>query len=173
MKFCKILPGGCPRTPRIVLPSALPLMLICDVTRLWQNFAPPSEIFCVRHWTHSCFFSQSINVRGLPLSVFHCLAALPAKMCAFNNLKQQNACHRNITWTFVGLLPWYCYAVKTNSRTINWRLPQHASAGKGADMSVLQAHHCMTLTVNLTFVQCEFHTGKETVIARTKSINRN
>jgi len=27
--------------------------------------------------------------------------------------------------------------------------------------------------VNLTLVQCEFHTGKKTVIARIKSINRN
>jgi len=25
------------------------LQLICDVTRLWRNFANPSEIFCVRH----------------------------------------------------------------------------------------------------------------------------
>jgi len=40
-------------------------------------------------------------------------------------------------------------------------------------MSELKAHHCMTLTANLTLVQCEFHTGKETVIARIKSINRN
>jgi len=44
--------------------------------------------------THSRFFSQSINVRGtgLPLSACHCLAALPATMCAFNSLMQQNAC---------------------------------------------------------------------------------
>jgi len=46
--------------------------------------------------THSCFFSQSTNVRGLPPSAFHCLAALPAKMCAFNSLMQQNACYRNV-----------------------------------------------------------------------------
>ena len=30
-----------------------------------------------------------------------------------------------------------------------------------------------TITVNLTLVQREFHTGKKTVIARIKSINRN
>jgi len=30
-----------------------------------------------------------------------------------------------------------------------------------------------TITVNLSLVQCEFHTGKKTVIARIKSINRN
>ena len=94
-------------------------------------------------------------------------------MCAFNSLRQQNACYRNISWTFAGLLPWYCYAIKTNSRTIHSRLSQHASAGKGRDMSELQAHHFMTQAVNLTLVQCEFHTGKKTAIARIKSVNRN
>jgi len=29
-----------PGLPRMVVPSALPLKLICDVTRLWRNFAP-------------------------------------------------------------------------------------------------------------------------------------
>jgi len=43
-------PGGLsPDLPSMVVPSALPLKLICDVTRLWRIFAPP-EIFCVRHW---------------------------------------------------------------------------------------------------------------------------
>ena len=37
-----------------------------------------------------------------------------------------------------------CYAIKTNSRTIRSQVTQPASAGKGADMSELQAHHCMT-----------------------------
>jgi len=46
--------------------------------------------------THSCFFSQSTNARGLPLSACHCLAALPAKMSAFNSLMQQTTCYRNI-----------------------------------------------------------------------------
>jgi len=95
--------------------------------------------------THSCFFSQSTNVRGLPLSACHCLAALPAKMCAFSSLMQENACYRNLKWTFAGLLPRYCYAIKTNSRTIRSRLSQTASAGKERDMSELQTHHCMTL----------------------------
>jgi len=95
--------------------------------------------------THSCFFSQSTNVRGLPLSACHCLAALPAKLCAFNSLMQQNTCYRNTKWTFAGLLPRYCYAIKTNGRTIRSRLSQTASAGKGSDMIELQAHHCMTL----------------------------
>jgi len=38
----------------------------------------------------------NINVSGLPLSACHCLAALTAKMCAFNSLMEQNACYRNI-----------------------------------------------------------------------------
>ena len=42
--------GVTPGTPRMVVPSALPLKLICNVTRLWRNLPPPSEIFCVRHW---------------------------------------------------------------------------------------------------------------------------
>ena len=98
--------------------------------------------------THSCFFSQSTNVRGLPLSACHCLAALPAKMRAFNSLMQQNACYRNIKWTFADLLPCYGYAIMTNSRTIRSRLSQPASAGKGGDISELQAHHSMTLYCN-------------------------
>ena len=43
--------GMPPDPPRMVVPSALPLKLICDVTRLLRNFGPPSEIFCVRHCT--------------------------------------------------------------------------------------------------------------------------
>jgi len=88
------------------------------------------------------FFSQSVNVRGLPLSGCHCLAALPVKMCAFNSLVQQNACYRSTKWTFADLLQ---YAIKTSSRTISSRLSQPVSAGKRGDMSQLQGHHCMTL----------------------------
>jgi len=37
-------PGGMrPDLPRIVVPSALPLKLICDVTRLWRNLALPRK----------------------------------------------------------------------------------------------------------------------------------
>jgi len=85
-----------------------------------------------------------MNVRSLALSACHCLAALPAKMSAFNSLMQQKACHRNIKWTFADLLPCYCYAIKTNSRKIRSRLSQPASADKGGDMSELKVHHCMT-----------------------------
>jgi len=37
----------------------------------------------------------------------------------------------------------FCYAIKINSKTIHSQVSQPASAGKGADMSELQAHHCM------------------------------
>ena len=48
--FAKFSRGHAPGPPRMVVPSVLPLKLICDVTRLWRNLAFPSEIFCVRHW---------------------------------------------------------------------------------------------------------------------------
>ena len=49
---------------------------------------------------------------------------------------------------FEHLLPCHCYATKTNSRTISQQVPQFASAGKGADMSELQSHHCMFKQIN-------------------------
>jgi len=66
-------------------------------------------------------------------------------MSAFNSLMQQNACHRNTKWTFADLLLCYCYAIKTNSRTIRSRLSQPTSADKGGDLSEPQVHQCMTL----------------------------
>jgi len=73
------------------------------------------------------------------------LAAVPAKMSALNSLMQQNACHRKTKGTFADLLPCYCYVIKNNSRTIHSRLSQPTSAGKGGNMSELQAHHRMTI----------------------------
>jgi len=80
-----------------------------------------------------CFISESINVRDLPLSACHCLAALPAKTCAFNSLMQQNTYYRNIKWTSADLLPCYCYAIKTNSRITRSRFShQPLQAKEGA-----------------------------------------
>ena len=73
----------------------------------------------------------------------------------------KNACYSNIKWTFTDLLPCYCYTIKTNSRTIRSRLSQPTSAGKGGDMSELQAHHCMTLQLwtwllcSVSFIQAK------------------
>ena len=39
-KFCRGMP---PDPPRMVVPTALALKLICDVTRLRQNFTPPRK----------------------------------------------------------------------------------------------------------------------------------
>ena len=50
--FAKFSCGHAPGSHRIVVPSALPLKLICDVTRLWRHFNTLSEIFCVCHWIH-------------------------------------------------------------------------------------------------------------------------
>jgi len=84
---------------------------------------------------------------------------IPTKMSAFNSHMQKNAFYSYLKRTFEDLLPCYCYAAKTNDRTICSQVSQPASAGKKADMSELKAHHCMT-PVNLALVQCECHTGK-------------
>jgi len=75
---------------------------------------------------------------------------------------EQNACYRNITWNFQDLLPCCCCAIKTNSRTIRSRLSQPTSAEKrrGHEWTASSSLHD-TITVNLTLVQCEFHTGKK------------
>jgi len=38
----------------------------------------------------------------------------------------------------------FCYAIKTNNRTIRSQVTQAASAEKGATMTEHQAHDCMT-----------------------------
>ena len=73
----------------------------------------------------------------------HCPAALSAKMSAFSNHMQQNAYFRNNKWNFEDLLPYYCYAIKTKSRTIRSQVSQPVSAEKVSDMNELQTHHCM------------------------------
>ena len=123
--------------------------------------------------THSCFFSQSINVHGLPLSACHCLAALPAKMCAFNSLMQQNACYRNIKWTSEDLLPCYCYARKTNSRTIarDFRnTPLQANEGTWVNCKLITTwqfnYESDSCAVWVSYLQKNCH-------CKIKSINRN
>ena len=48
--------------------------------------------------------------------------------------------HRTLKWAFEESVPSYCYAIKTNGRTIS-KVSQPASAGKWADISELQVHH--------------------------------
>jgi len=74
----------------------------------------------------------------------HCLAALPAKMSAFNSYMLQNAYYCNLKLTFEELLPCYCYTIKASSTKIYSNVSQPASASKGADMSEQQAHNCLT-----------------------------
>jgi len=58
----------------------------------------------------------------------YCLAALPAKMSAFNSDMPQNAYHRNWNRTFEDLLPCNCCAIKAN-------------AGKWANCKLITAWH--------------------------------
>ena len=98
---------------------------------------------------------------------------ITAKTSAFNSLMQQNACYRNIKWTFADLLACYCYAIKTNSRTIRWRLSQPASVSKEGtwvNCKLITAWRCScepdSCTVWVSYRQ-------KAVIARIKSINWN
>jgi len=62
----------------------------------------------------------------------HCLAALPAKMSAFNSYMRQNAYQRNLKCIFEDLLPCYCYATKAivEQFTCKFRnLPLQARSG--------------------------------------------
>jgi len=79
----------------------------------------------------------------------HRLVAFPSKMSAFISHMRQKVHNRNLKWT-IDLLPCYCYTTKTNSRIIRFQVWQPASAGKGADMKELQAHHARSRTVNLS-----------------------
>ena len=88
-------------------------------------------------------FTQYKNMWLIAISS-NCLAALPAKMFAFNSHTRKTP--TILTWSehLNIFLLCYCYTIKTNSRTICLQVWQLAPAGKGADMSELQAHHCMT-----------------------------
>jgi len=72
----------------------------------------------------------------------HSLAASPAKTTTFNSHMQRSA-YNYLKLTFVDLLACYFYAVKTNDKAIRLPVSQPASTGKGANMSEMQAHHCM------------------------------
>jgi len=81
-------------------------------------------------------------------------------VCVQQSNAQKLISYRNLKWTLEDLLPCYCYTIKINSRTIRLQVWQPASAGKGADMSERQAHHCMTPEQAL--LRCECHSGKWT-----------
>jgi len=91
------------------------------------------------------FTLHSTKLRSLPLSAVTVSQRFLPKMFAFYSHMRQNTYDCNLKWTSADLLPCYCYAIKTNDRTIRSQALQHASASAGevADMSELQAHHCM------------------------------
>ena len=61
----------------------------------------------------------------------------------FNETKNSNFILPS-KWTFEELWPCNCYAIQTNSRKIYQQVSQPASAGNGAGLNELQAHHCIT-----------------------------
>jgi len=83
----------------------------------------------------------------------HCLAVLLTKYVCFQQSHTAKRLLRSSIWTLEDSLPCYCYAIKTNSRTICSQVSQPASAGKGADMSEMQTHRCMT-SEQWTWLMC-------------------
>jgi len=71
-----------------------------------------------------------------------------------------------VTWSKpLEIFAVFCYAIKTNNTTIRLKVLQPASAGR-ADMTELQAHHCMTPEQRTVWVSYR-------QIRRITSINRN
>jgi len=96
------------------------------------------------------FTLHSTKLRCLPLLAVTVLQHFLPKMSAFNSHMRQNAYDH---WTFEDLLPCYCYAIKSNDRTIRSQALQPASAGEVANMSKLQAHHFM-IPEQRTYLLC-------------------
>jgi len=71
--FAKSSRQHAPGDPRMVVPSALSLKLIGDVTRLWRNFAHPSESFCVRQSVGLCEGSSFYYGKWFLASVCWCV----------------------------------------------------------------------------------------------------
>jgi len=72
------------------------------------------------------------------------LAPLATQMVgALHGHLRKNAYYVNLKWSFEDLLPCYCYATKTHSRTIRQLVSQPSSAVKRAEMCELQSHHCI------------------------------
>jgi len=105
--------------------------------------------------------------------LFH--TALSAMMSAFNSYVRQNAYHRNFKWTFKDLF--CCHVIATQQRQI---VEQSASEFRSLHLQAKERNKWTgssslhdTRTVNLTLVQCECHIGKQIVITRINSTNRN
>jgi len=84
-------------------------------------------------YTHVAFYYQQSLLRCITGQDVY-VQKLHAAKRLLPNLKQ----------TFEDLRPCYCYAIRTNTRTIRSQVWQPASAGKGAGIGQLQPHHCMT-----------------------------
>jgi len=120
----------------------------------------------------SCFFSQSIKLRGLPLSaVTVSLHYLPR--C----LRSTVPCRKTLIaviskLTSEDLLPRYCYAIQNNSRTFRSQVSQPTFPGKWTDMNELQAHRCKgpEQWMNLTLVQWESTANKLSLQKLNQSI---
>jgi len=115
-------------------------------------------------WIRPCFSGSSLSdwkkaEKKQILSSFSRLKKCQARQkksriskSGFKKAKLAICCYCNLKWTFENLLPCYCCAIKTSSRTIRSQVSQPASAGKEPNMSELH-HHYMTI-VPWTWLLC-------------------
>jgi len=129
----------------------------CFLPRAPSNLVTP--LLLRQQSQESCFLGaemllftlRSTKLRSLPLLAVAVSQHFLLKMSAFNSHMRQNAFDRN--WTFEPCCHCYCYAIKSNDRTIRSQALQPASAGEVANMSKLQSHHFMT-TEQRTYFLC-------------------
>jgi len=104
-----------------------------DFSNLWKHGYRLIRPFC------------TIQNTWLTAISSHSLAAVYLSRCVlFNGHIRQYAFYRCLKWTFEDLLPCYCYAIKTYSRTNRSQVWPPAFASIRVDRSERQANQCIT-----------------------------
>ena len=111
----------------------------------------PKKYCCspkIKHFGPCKFFGQSEKYFGwlrhwVAVPLLHL-----SKMSEVNSHMRKSVLtivNRDLKWTSEHLLPCYCYATKSNSRTTRLQVSWSFESADWVDMSELQAHHCITL----------------------------
>ena len=125
------------------------------------------------HRFHSCFFSHSMKLRGLPLSAVTVLLHYLPRCLRSTVTCGKNTCYRKLKWTTKDALLCVCDTIKINNRTVASQVSQLDSADKEAQLSELQVHQCIT-PEEWNWHLCSVSAiPANKLIARMKSIDRN
>ena len=185
--FAKFSRQHAPGPPRIVVPSALTLKLICDVTRLWQNFDPPSEYFCVCHcyatvgeYNSFPLFCTQISIFSSPMKLlFHHTRSQQLLLagCSYNPPSSKELfsdswwinCHpwySEITLQLPTYFPWYFNTVPDKHFITTCScLPLSSTSSLTVDVDIITTfyHLCYPL-------YCWFHETNHSPIALMVSL---